>query len=346
MSAFLVIMAGGSGTRFWPKSTSKRPKQLLKFGGNESLLIQTLNRFPWIPETHCLIVTTEKLKAEVEKEVKGRAQVLAEPEGKNTAPCIFWAAKEIEKIDPKAVMCVMPADHYIANLPAYQETVQRAVDWAKEHDDLVTLGVSPTRPETGYGYLEQGRSLGEEGAFEVAQFIEKPNLNRAHELIQSGKCLWNGGMFLWRAEVILEAFQKTMPELEEIWTKNSGEVKKAYPLFPSESVDFGVMEKSSNVVTFPLDCGWDDLGSWVSLENLGDTLGIKKEVGVVSDGEALGIDSKGNVIDVPQKLVSLIGVEDLIIVENEGALLVAQKSRAQEIKKVVEILKQSHPKSV
>lgn len=341
----LVVMAGGSGTRFWPKSTRNRPKQLLSFGhGSKSLLSQTLSRFnSLVSAGNRIVVTTAHLRDAVAADAPG-ATVLAEPQGRNTAPCIYWAARVIAEKNPKAVMMVMPSDHYIANPEAFNETVRQACEWASRQDDLVTLGVKPSRPETGYGYLKVGGSRNSGGsALRVEAFVEKPDLKHAEEFLAAGNYLWNGGMFLWRAEVILRAFDQHMPEMKAAWEKHGGQVESAYPKMTATSIDFGVMEKASNVVTFPLDCGWDDLGSWTSLESLADVLQARHKSGVVSSGQVLAIDSERNIIDAEGKLVALLGVDDLIVVEHGKTLMVARKDRAQDIRLLVEEVKSQHP---
>jgi len=341
---FLVIMAGGSGTRFWPKSTSRRPKQLLAFGGEgaPSLLTQTLTRFDGIvPQNQRIIVTTQSLQRAIADEAP-RVQVLAEPQGRNTAPCVYWAARAVAEKNPKGVMLVMPADHYMADLPAFRATIEQAGKWAEEHSDLVTLGVKPSRPETGYGYLRTAEAGG--GACRpVEAFVEKPGLEKAQEFLRAGNYLWNGGMFLWRADVILAAFDQHMPEMRKAWEASSGRVETAYPQMTATSIDYGVMERAKNVVTFPLECGWDDVGSWTSLEGLADALNAKRAGGVVTGGELLAVQSTGNIVDAPGKLVALLGVSDLIVVEHGGAILVAKKDRAQDIKLVVEEVKKIRP---
>lgn len=346
LNSYLVVMAGGSGTRFWPKSTSKRPKQLLAFGDREgeTLLRQTLSRFDgWVPAQQKMIVTTAALEASVLAQAAG-ARVLAEPQGRNTAPCIYWAAREIAKLDPQGVMMVMPSDHYIPDIDAFTRTVRAACEWSATHDDLVTLGVRPNRPETGYGYLKIGESVeAHPECRRVDAFVEKPNLERAKTFLADGNYLWNGGMFLWRAEVILRAFDELMPEMKAAWDAANGDILKAYPKMPATSIDYGVMERGKNVVSFPLECGWDDLGSWTSLESIADALHARHAAGVVTGGEVLAIDSTGNIVDTPNRLTALLGVKDLIVVEHGGAILIADKSRAQEIRLVVEELKKRRP---
>ena len=350
---FLVIIAGGSGTRFWPKSTSRRPKQLLSFysgasGTEKSLLAQTLERFNGIVPSgsqglkHRMIITTRSLEKAVAQD-SPQVTILAEPQGRNTAPCVYWGARAVVEKDPHGIMLVMPADHYIAEPEKFKASVQAAAVWAEAHDDLVTLGVKPTRPETGYGYLRIGEFLPGGTCRKVDAFVENPNSEKAREFLGSGKYLWNGGMFVWRAEVILKAFDEFMPEMKKAWTSSGGDLEKAYPQMTATSIDYGIMEKARNVVSFPLDCGWDDLGSWTSLEGVADILNAKREGGVVTGGELLAVQSSGHIVDAPGKLVAILGVNDLIVVEHGQAILVAHKDKAQDIKLVVDQLKTLHP---
>jgi mannose-1-phosphate guanylyltransferase len=346
MALHLVIMAGGSGTRFWPKSTAKKPKQLLSFSpGGPTLLEQTLTRFDGLVPAgpaHRMIVTTQLLRGACSEGAPG-VNVLAEPAGRNTAPCVYWAAREIAARDPKGVMLVMPADHYIARPEAFAATIREAVRWAETHDDLVTLGVKPTRPETGYGYLKIGAELPGGSARRVDAFVEKPNQDKAREFVSAGNYFWNGGMFVWRAEVVLKAFDEHMPEMRSAWESAQGRVEAAYPKLTATSIDYGVMEKARNVVSFALDCGWDDLGSWTTLEEMADVLKARQEGGVATAGEILAVESAGNIVDAPGKLVALLGVKDLIVVEAGGVLMVADKRRAQDIKLVVDRVKKERP---
>jgi mannose-1-phosphate guanylyltransferase len=237
----------------------------------------------------------------------------------------------------------MPSDHYISQKDRFLATVKTAAKWAHEHNDLVTLGIQPSRPETGYGYLKTS-DLNDPAhrhlpIKKVDAFVEKPNLEKAMSFLAEGNYFWNGGMFIWKVRVILEAFDRFMPEMKMAWEKSKGNIEKAYPEMTATSIDYGIMEKASNVVSFPLECGWDDLGSWTSLDNLADSLNARKDGNVITAGELLSIDSKDNIIDAPQRLISLLGVKDLIIVEHGDAILVAHKSRAQDIRKVVDEVK-------
>lgn len=337
-------MAGGSGTRFWPKSTSRLPKQLLAFEGlsDLTLLQQTLARFPELPASQKWIVTTSLLGDAVDAQASG-ARVLLEPQGRNTAPCIYWAAREIAAIDPSGVMMVMPSDHFMKDVPAFQRTVSHAVAWAQKHDDLVTLGIRPSRPETGYGYLKTGSLVSSGGPLRVEAFVEKPDLARAEQFYRSGEYLWNGGMFVWKVSAILAEFDRLLPEMKQAWDSSAGSVQVAYPQMTATSIDFGVMEKARSVVTFPLDCGWDDLGSWTSVEILAAERGRGRDWGVSLGGEVVCVDSAGLVVDAPGRTVATLGVQNLIVVDSGKVILVADKSRAQDIKKLVDVLKGSKP---
>jgi len=343
-SLFLAIMAGGSGTRFWPKSTSQNPKQFLNFGSSKSLIEQTLDRFEGLVDTQRqYVLTTTLLKDKVKEILGSQAQVLAEPEARNTAPCIFWAANEFLKIDKNALMLVMPSDHFIRNTLNYRSTLESAISWAYNEKRLVTLGVIPTHPETGFGYIQTGQK-NSAGGFQVNQFFEKPNFEKAKSYVEDGNFLWNAGMFIWRADIILEEFKKWMPDLVESYERSNENIVSAYPNMTATSIDYGVLEKSKIVDTFPLDCGWDDLGSWTALENLKDELKIQNDCGVLSAGETVGIESNNLIIDAPGKVVATLGVDNLIVVSHGDTIMIVDRSRAQDIKKLVEKTKITHPK--
>ncbi len=240
-------------------------------------------------------------------------------------------------------MLVMPSDHAIGKPVEFCKTIQAAVSWAESHDDLITLGIKPSRPETGYGYLKLGTTLAG-SCRKVEAFVEKPNLERAQDYFKSGNYLWNGGMFVWRVETILRVFDQYMPEMRRAWEEARGVGEEAYPRMTATSIDYGIMEKADHVVTFPLDCEWDDLGSWISLENLAQKMpGAKQAGSVVTGGELLSIDSKNNIVDAPGKLIALLGVEDLVVVEQGNSILVCHKSRAQDIRLVVDQVKKRRP---
>lgn len=350
---YLVVIAGGSGTRFWPKSTSKCPKQLLRFQPNSpTLLRQTLDRFSnWIPANRRYIVTTKSLEDAVQREAP-ECTILAEPNGRNTAPCIFWAAKVIESCDPNSIMLVMPADHLVQNLASFESTLKAACAWAESHEDLITLGITPTRPETGYGYLKTSSGAGHHPR-KVEQFVEKPTLDRALQFLQTGNYLWNGGMFVWKTSDILKSFSEILPNYGQAWRETEGKIDRTYPLLEATSIDYGIMEKAKNVIAFPLECGWDDLGSWNSLEGYFSapfpngskaTSNSPSETrNTVIGGQVHFFDSSGNIVDAPGKTVSLLGVNDLIVVESGEVILVADKGQSQDIKAVVTAIKATRP---
>ena len=282
---YLVIMAGGSGTRFWPKSRKTKPKQFLSFiPGQPTLIELTLDRFQNFSAIQETLVVTTELLAEQAKDLLGnRAKILAEPEGRNTAPCIYWAAQHISKMDEDAIMMVMPSDHYIHDEESFRKSVEIGIRHASESSDLVTLGIRPTGPETGYGYLEIGSEIAS-GCQKVEKFVEKPNLEKAKKYLSSGKYLWNAGMFIWRVSVFKKEMAQILPEMDQVWKESGGNVQNAYPKLPKISIDYGLMEKSKNVATVPMDCGWDDLGSWTSLVTMADRFNLNSETGVTSAG--------------------------------------------------------------
>lgn len=334
-------MAGGSGTRFWPRSRQLRPKQLLKFGTQSKTLLETtLDRFQnlVLPKNQW-VVTTETLKDPVSLVLSASsARILAEPQGRNTAPCLYWAAQEMNRIDPDAVMIVMPSDHWIGDVGKFQDSVLLAVSHARETESLVTLGIPPTRPETGYGYLKVSVPTSD-GVLRVEKFVEKPDFARAEEYVRSSSYLWNGGMFVWRVSVLLKAFDQWMPEMRRAWESSGENYLEAYPKWTATSIDYGIMEKATDVTCVPLDCGWDDMGSWASLEEYGSREGLQTSEGTVLNGSVLAVESSGNIVDVPGKHVALLGVQDLVVVEDGDVLLVMPKQRSQDLRLIVDRLK-------
>ena len=346
-NAFAVIMAGGSGTRFWPASRGSRPKQLLPLaGGDEPLVTATVRRIvPLIPPDRIYVVTSEKLAASTRAALPEVPQdnVLCEPVGRNTAPCVGWAAAHVRRRDPKGVIAVLPADHHIADEQGYVEVLRRALS-AAEGGDVVTVGITPSRPETGYGYIETGEEIAE-GVHRARRFVEKPNRQRAEQFLAAGCFLWNSGMFFFRADVILSAIAKHLPGLSEALdafdeAATRGEedavVRERYAGLPSVSIDHGVMEKAERVAVVPGSFGWSDLGSWMSAWELSP----RDPLGNAVRGEVVTVDARGCYVSAPAgKLVALVGVRDLVVVDTEDALLVVPKEYAQDVRDVVEELK-------
>jgi len=346
--AYAVIMAGGSGTRFWPLSRSTRPKQLLALGPDDRSLLRATAERVWdmLPAERTFIVTSELLREQVAQELPELQphQILAEPVGRNTAPCIGWAATHIKRLDQDAIMCVLPADHYISETEAYVDTLQRGLE-AATHGDYVTIGIHPTRPETGYGYIEVGSEL-DPGVFRARRFVEKPNRQRAAQFVAEGSFLWNSGMFFFLASRILEAIDQHLPGLgQELQRYDEAAkagteaelVKETYADLPAVSIDHGIMEKVSAVSVVPGSFEWSDLGSWTSAWELAP----QDDHANVLPEDGIAVDASGNYVSAPDgKLVALVGVDDLVVVDSGDALLVVPKDRAQDVREIVEALRE------
>lgn len=343
---FAVIMAGGVGARFWPASRKRSPKQLLPLGPtSEPLLAATLRRVGALASpAHTFIVTGESLR-EPTLEVAAslpRANVLAEPLGRNTAPCVAWAAVHVEAVAPGSVMAVLPADHHIGDEAEYGRVLARAAAAAAD-GTLVTVGLKPSRPETGYGYIEVGEAVAE-GTHAVARFVEKPTLARAEEFLRSGQFLWNSGMFFFRSDVILREIGRHMPALHAAMTEIGAAIRagteaeavaRLYPTLESISIDFGVMERAANVRVVPGDFGWSDLGSWTTAWELA----TKDGAGNALPEGSIAVDAANNYARTKDgKMVAVLGVSDLVIVDTDDALLILPRERAQEVRKVVDSL--------
>jgi mannose-1-phosphate guanylyltransferase len=341
---YAVIMAGGIGSRFWPISTTTRPKQFIDILGTGKTLIQhTYERFRQIcPAENIYIVTNESYRSLVHEQLPEVSddQILGEPIAKNTAPCVAYACHKIHKKDPLATVAVAPSDHLIINEGEFCRMINVALEEASKEDKLITLGIRPTRPDTGYGYIQFVENEEKEGLQKVKTFTEKPNIELAKTFIQSGDFLWNAGIFVWSTKSILSAFEKYLPDMQELFNEgkkfyNTNQeaafINKAYTQCTNISIDYGIMEKASNVFVYPAEFGWSDLGTWGSLYTLLD----KDYVGnaVVSSENVMMYDSSGCVINTPgEKLVVIQGLHDYIVVESDTALLICQKSQEQMIK--------------
>lgn len=342
---YAVILAGGTGTRFWPLSRTSNPKQFLNITGKGSLLQETCARIsPKISGPRIFIVTNASYRKQVERQVSRfhipKANILLEPKGKNTAPAICWAAAKIHKIDPDAVMAVLPSDHLIANRRKFAKVLEEAIALAQKHY-LVTLGILPTRPETGYGYLQTAKkNMGGRSIVVVKQFKEKPSLVKAKQFIKRKNYYWNSGMFVWKSSVILQEFKKYLPGIYRLVGEKVGpaHIKKVWHRLPSISIDYGILEKAKNVVAVPaLGIDWSDLGSW---ESLTEVL-TKNKKGNIFKGEVIPVNCKNTLVWGDKRVIAPIGLDNIIIIDTPDALLVCRKDQSQSVKDVVLALQKS-----
>jgi mannose-1-phosphate guanylyltransferase len=340
---FVVIMAGGSGTRFWPLSRSHRPKQLLPFAGGRSLLRATVDRIaPMVPWSRIIVVTVAEVAQAVAAELPElpAANLLVEPVGRDTAACVGWVAWRLAAEHPGALMAVLPSDHVIGDAAALRRTLAAGAAAAFAHGALVTLGVRPTRPETGFGYLELGGevpAIAGQTVRRVVRFIEKPDRERAEAFAASGNHLWNAGMFIWTVTAIERAIRTHLPELaaglDAMAAAGDDEAGRLYAELPRVSIDFGVMEKAADVLALPVDFAWSDVGSW---PGLAEVLGAESGVRI---GDTLSLDSDGAVLVSDGPLIAAIGVPDLVVVATRDAVLVVPKSQAQRVRELVDRLR-------
>ena len=349
-------MAGGGGTRFWPWSTEKAPKQLLPILSGRSMVRETADRLRvFIPPERILIVTSRPHAAAIMRDIPRipKGNFLIEPAGRNTAPCLCLAGLFIERIDPEAPMVVLPADHAIGNGRVFLDTVRAACDAAAGSELLVTLGVPPAAPETGYGYIQKGETIGRalgKTVFQVKAFREKPTLAKAKAYLRRGDYFWNSGIFIWRTDVFWNAVREFLPGLfkemdvlRAAWgTSRRGKtLAEVYSRCRPVSIDYGVMEKAGNAALIEARFGWDDVGTWSALWKLrakdadGNACILSKEA---SRGKVLALDSSGCLIRGEEKLIAVLGMKDTVVVEAGKALLVCPRDRAQDVRRVIEDL--------
>ena len=353
-TVYPVIMAGGSGTRFWPLSRQLFPKQLLKIIGDETLIQQTMRRVVTTAPPERVMISTNPAQAEsIRVQLSGWKDALKdnfvlEPEGRNTAPAIALVALELLRRDPHAIMLVVPADHIVKGQKHFDDAVELAAKLAQQ-DLLVTFGIKPIRPETGYGYIKpNGKAvLGKQGklkGYRVGRFVEKPNAVKAAQYLKAGDYYWNSGMFIWRATTILEEIRRHQPalargidEIGRLIGQNAARaaIDEAYRRLPSISIDNGVMEKSDKAAVVPVTFKWSDVGSWGSL----DEVAAKDKAGNVVGGRVVDIGSQRSVVYGDRRVVATIGLTDMVVVDTPDATLVCPKSRAQDVKQIVDILK-------
>ncbi|MDD5284327.1 MAG: mannose-1-phosphate guanylyltransferase [Desulfuromonadaceae bacterium] len=348
---YIVILAGGSGTRFWPLSRTARPKQLISITGESSMLQRTVERVLPLKPKRILVITSLLQAEESERQLipyrKVPIDIIAEPVARNTASAIGLAAVIIAAHDPTGIMLVLPADHFIKDEEAFSDALIHAGHAAK-NGYLVTLGIIPSRPETGYGYIEADMDLRGEGPFPVRRFVEKPPIEDAIRYLEEGNFFWNSGLFVWRADTILNEMESFLPALHkklsgisftgDVWELSDldEQIVTVYKDIESISIDYGVMEKSSRVQVVPVEMGWSDVGSWNSLPDVvePDSNGTV----CINAGGHVAIDSTDCLIYSDNRMVATVGVSNLVIVSTPDAILVCDRDRCQDVKKIVEQL--------
>lgn len=333
-----VIIAGGRGERFWPRSRFHKPKQLQVITGSETMLQMTVKRMqPLIPLEQIYVVTDEKLEQEVKRQLPclPERNVIAEPVGRNTAAAVGLSAVQIGRLDDDATLAVLPADHLIFDEKEFLACLSIGVKVAREKNSLVVFGIKPDRPETGYGYIKAGGEISEK-VYEVEAFVEKPDEKTAKKFLASGGYYWNSGMFVWKYSVIMAAIERHMPHLfaglQKIRTASKKEViREVYEKMEDISIDCGVMEKAQNRVMVMGDFRWDDIGSWLAMERIWQ----KDGEGNVSQGKFVGIETHNSIIIGDKALIATIGISNMIVVATDDAILICPKEKAQEVKKII-----------
>jgi len=349
---YAIIMAGGIGSRFWPISRTSHPKQFIDILGTGKTLIQnTYERFLKVcPPENIFVVTNEIYTDLVKKQLPAMtdSQILTEPVMRNTAPCVAYGSFRIESLNPDAAIVVAPSDHLILDEAAFLKTIEKSLETAKENDCLITLGIKPSRPDTGYGYIQYTDQSFHHDFFKVKTFTEKPTLEIAKTFIQSGDFLWNAGIFVWSAKAIVNAFGSHLPDMYDIFAEarpfynTAGEkshIHKTYLQCTNISIDYGIMEKADNVYVLPSEFGWSDLGTWASIYELAekDDAGNAK----IPAEKVVMYDSTNCMVNVPEeKLVILQGLHDFIVVEANNTLLICPRDQEQNVKKIVSEVKQ------
>ncbi len=340
---YALVIAGGRGTRFWPMSRRDTPKQCLSIAGEEAYLLQTVNRLrPIIPEERILVVTGRDMEASVRSVLRNLPpeNILVEPWGRNTAPCIGWGAVEIGRRCSGATMAVFPSDHKIGDPDTFRQVVLAAADACRSTNAFVTLGIQPTRPETGFGYLQVGAEVGAWGEFSfhsVERFSEKPDRNTAIKYLEGGRHLWNAGMFVFSVDGIRDAFRSFLPrsaEALEIIQHDPASLETQWGALDAISIDYGIMERSRHILTVPCEIGWSDMGSWNAAGE--EMPSIKGGRGVVR--HIVSRDSSNCVVHAPNKVVALLGVDDVVVVDTDDALLIMDVGHAQRVGEVVRSL--------
>jgi mannose-1-phosphate guanylyltransferase len=347
MNLYAVIMAGGIGARFWPRSKKKSPKQLLKIIGENTMIQETYFRINGlVPNENILIVTNETQKPGILEQLPEIPveNIIVEPFGRNTAACIGLASVIIQQRSPDALTFVMPADHVIKDNENFLNTLKTAANFSVENDALVTIGIQPTRPETGYGYIQIDEDSGKNNVYKVLTFAEKPNYSTAVDFIKSGDFFWNSGMFIWKIDAILNEMNLLMPDLYEGLIKIRDQINNSdfpnilseiYGHLKSVSIDYGIMEKSDKVFLVKGDFSWSDVGSWEAVYELSN----KDEDGNVKIGTVYTDMSHDSYIHSPDRLTAVIGLDNIIVINHNDALLICKRDKAQDVRNVIDYIK-------
>jgi mannose-1-phosphate guanylyltransferase len=351
-----VILAGGRGTRFWPLSRKRRAKQLLALDGKQTMIQQTVARLrPLADARRFWIITNDDLRPHIVKQLRvlDSKQIIAEPVGRNTAPAIGLAAALLSRRDPDAVLGLFPSDHVIGDADHYRQTLERGVSIASILGNVVVLGIQPTRPETGYGYIESG-DQDSNGSLRVRRFTEKPDLDKARQFLGAGNYYWNSGIFLWRADTLMQRLREHLPQTARLLEKIADAYgsrnfitvfRRLYPKCENISIDYAVLEPRSakgedlsHIYCLPANFGWNDLGSWTALHEHHRARSKPADGNLISASGSFALNANNNYVHAPGKFVAAVGVENLVVVETDDALLITTLDRSQDVGKVVKYL--------
>jgi mannose-1-phosphate guanylyltransferase len=345
---YVAILAGGEGTRLWPLSRTRRPKQLLQLSGERTLIQQTVDRLRPLVDPERILIVTERSHADdlrAQLPELPDSSIVVEPTRRGTAAAVLLAALHVHERAPGATWASLHSDAFITDDDEFRRTLAAALATASSGDHLVTTGIEPKFPAVGYGYIQRGELLGQVQDFpvySVVRFVEKPDLETAQQYVNSGEYLWNPGVFVWKNTTLLDAFRKHQPDIYAALTAASlADIDRVYPNAPRETIDVGIMERATNVATIPARFGWSDIGSWAELWELssGDADGNV----ALGPGQVLTADSRGNLVFASGRAVALVGVEDLVVVETDDAVFVCPRDRAQDVRLIVQRLRADGP---